>query len=174
MSEIATLAGGCFWCLDATFARLRGVSQVDCGYMGGSIEAPTYKAVCTGDTGHAEVIQLTFDPTIISFATLLELFFALHNPTTLNRQGGDVGTQYRSSIFFHSEQQAAEARKMITDLASDYSDPIVTEVTPAVTYWPAETYHQDYFEQNPDQPYCSAVVAGKVRKLVQEYGNLLK
>ncbi|MCX7205455.1 MAG: peptide-methionine (S)-S-oxide reductase MsrA [Proteobacteria bacterium] len=174
MSEIATLAGGCFWCLDATFARLRGVSQVDCGYMGGKNEAPTYKAVCAGDTGHAEVIQLTFDPALISYSTLLKLFFALHNPTTLNRQGGDVGTQYRSSLFFHSEAQETAAKAMIAELASEYSDPIVTDVTPAVTFWPAETYHQDYFDQNPQQPYCSAVVAGKVRKLMQEYGDLLK
>lgn len=174
MNEIATLAGGCFWCMDATFARLAGVTQVDCGYMGGQIESPSYKAVCTGETGHAEVIHITFDPALISYTTLLELFFALHNPTTLNRQGEDIGTQYRSAVFYHNEQQAADAKALITSLAADYADPIVTEITPAVTFWPAETYHQDYFEQNPQQPYCSAVVAPKVKKLMQEYGNLLK
>jgi peptide-methionine (S)-S-oxide reductase len=163
---IATLGGGCFWCLDAVYRELRGVHAVLSGYMGGARPNPTYEQVCSGATGHAEVVQITFDPAEITFRDLLDVFFVIHDPTTLNRQGHDVGTQYRSVIFTHDEQQAATARDVIAALTADGSwrDPIVTEVTPVQPFYAAESYHQDYFANNPRQPYCLGVVAPKVAK----------
>ena len=171
MTELATLAGGCFWCLEAAFEQLKGVSAVTSGYAGGAMAEPTYEAVCSGTTGHAEVVQVTFDPTVIGFRDLLDVFFTIHDPTTLNRQGNDVGTQYRSAIFTHSPEQAAVAREVIADLAARgaWDDPIVTEVVPLDHFWPAEPYHHDYFRRNPNQPYCMFVVAPKVAKLRKEH-----
>jgi peptide-methionine (S)-S-oxide reductase len=169
--EIATLAGGCFWCLDAVFRDLRGVEKVESGYSGGSTVNPSYDQVCSGRTGHAEVVQVTFDPTVISFRELLGVFFTIHDPTTLNRQGGDVGTQYRSAIFYHSPEQPAIAKEVIRELEAEglWDDPVVTEVTPFATFYPAESYHQDYFNRNPYQPYCAAVIAPKVAKFRSKY-----
>jgi peptide-methionine (S)-S-oxide reductase len=163
---VATLGGGCFWCLDAVYRELRGVHAVTSGYMGGARPNPTYEQVCSGATGHAEVVQITFDPAEITFRDLLDVFFVIHDPTTLNRQGHDVGTQYRSVIFTHDESQAATAREVIAALTTDGSwrDPIVTEVTPVQPFYAAEAYHQDYFANNPRQPYCLGVVAPKVAK----------
>ncbi len=171
MSETATLAGGCFWCLEAVYQELGGVQSVVSGYMGGHTVQPDYKAVCTGATGHAEVVQITFDETRLSFQDLLAVFFAMHDPTTLNRQGHDVGTQYRSAIFFHSPQQEQTARATIGELdrAGVYGAPVVTEVTPAGHFWPAEGYHQNYFLNNPYQPYCMAVVSPKVAKFREQF-----
>jgi peptide-methionine (S)-S-oxide reductase len=174
MSEIATLAGGCFWCLEAVFQRLDGVERVVSGYMGGALAEPDYEAVCAGETGHAEVIQITFDPAKISFTELLEVFFAIHDPTTLNRQGNDVGSQYRSAIFFHSPEQESAARAAVSQAASAWSAPIVTEITPATTFWPAEGWHQDYFNRNPQQGYCAYVVAPKVHKALQRFAARMK
>ena len=164
--EVATLAGGCFWCLEAVYKELRGVESVVSGYAGGTTPSPTYEQVCSGRTGHAEVTQITFDPNEISYDDLLDVFFTIHDPTTLNRQGGDVGTQYRSAIFYHSPEQKAAAEEAIRELTASktWSDPIVTEVKPLDTFYPAESYHQDYFARNPDQAYCRAVVAPKVAK----------
>jgi len=172
----ATLAGGCFWCLEAVFERLKGVERVVSGYTGGSVANPAYELVCSGMTGHAEVVQLTFDPTVVSYRDLLDLFFAFHDPTTLNRQGADSGTQYRSAIFTHSPQQAEIARATITELTRDrvFDDPIVTQVTPLEQFYPAEAYHQGYFDRNQRQPYCMAVISPKVRKLREKYAELLK
>jgi peptide-methionine (S)-S-oxide reductase len=169
--EVATLAAGCFWCVEAVFEQLRGVSRVQSGYSGGTVANPTYEQVCTGTTGHAEVLQVHFDPESISFQDLLEVFFTIHDPTTLNRQGGDVGTQYRSAIFYHSEEQEAVARSVIERFERDrvWDDPIVTEVTPFEVFYPAEDYHQEYFRQNPAQPYCSAVIAPKVAKFRKQH-----
>ncbi|WP_269532254.1 peptide-methionine (S)-S-oxide reductase MsrA [Chitinimonas sp. BJYL2] len=174
--QTATLAGGCFWCLEAVFLRLRGVEKVVSGYMGGQVDAPTYKQICNGDTGHAEVVQISFDPAQISYADLLEVFFVIHDPTTLNRQGNDVGTQYRSAIFYHDAEQHAAAQAAIAALTAEHAfdAPIVTEVTPAPTFWPAETYHQGYFDANPYQPYCMAVVAPKVRKAMAKFARQIK
>jgi peptide-methionine (S)-S-oxide reductase len=172
--ETATLAGGCFWCLEAVFTRLRGVEKVVSGYMGGHMPNPDYKSVCTGNTGHAEVVQIQFDPTVISFDNLLEVFFAIHDPTTLNRQGNDRGTQYRSAIFFHSAEQKAIAETIVAQEQSNWSDPIVTEVTEAGTFHPAEDYHQDYYASNPYQPYCQFVVAPKVKKALEKFGDKMK
>ena len=176
MTELATLAGGCFWCLEAAFEQLKGVSAVTSGYAGGAMAEPSYEAVCSGTTGHAEVVQVTFDPAVISYRDLLEVFFASHDPTTLNRQGADVGTQYRSAIFTHSPEQAAVAREVIADLTARgaWDDPIVTEVVPLDHFWPAEPYHHDYFRRNPNQPYCMFVVAPKVAKLRKEHMNRLR
>ncbi|MFL5507643.1 MAG: peptide-methionine (S)-S-oxide reductase MsrA [Gemmatimonadales bacterium] len=176
MTELATLAGGCFWCLEAAFEQLKGVSAVTSGYAGGAMAEPTYEAVCSGTTGHAEVVQVTFDPAVIGFRDLLDVFFTIHDPTTLNRQGNDVGTQYRSAIFTHSPEQAAVAREVIADLTSRgaWDDPIVTEVVPLDHFWPAEPYHHDYFRRNPNQPYCMFVVAPKVAKLRKEHMNRLR
>ncbi|MDR3393931.1 MAG: peptide-methionine (S)-S-oxide reductase MsrA [Parasulfuritortus sp.] len=174
MSEIATLAGGCFWCTDAGFVALKGVEKVVSGYMGGSIDRPTYEQVCSGTTGHAEVVQIHFDPTLISYRDLLEVFFVVHDPTTLNRQGNDTGTQYRSAIFWHTPGQKADAEAMVAGLASTYANPIVTEITEATTFWPAEDYHQDYFANNPRQPYCQFVVAPKVVKVRTKFAERLK
>lgn len=164
--EVATLAGGCFWCLEAVFDGMKGVASVESGYMGGRIANPTYEQVCGGDTGHAEVARVTFDSAVVSFKELLEVFFVIHDPTTLNYQGNDAGTQYRSAIFYHTPQQKADAEEVIArlDAAKLWSGPIVTELAPATTFYMAEGYHQEYFARNPYQPYCQAVVAPKVAK----------
>ena len=175
-SETATLAGGCFWCLEAAFNRLQGVFEAVSGYMGGHVERPSYAQVCNGETGHAEVVQVRFDPQAISYRDLLEVFFDLHDPTTLNRQGNDVGSQYRSAIFWHSPEQRAEAERMVAEQSERGVFPrrIVTQIAAATTFWPAEDYHQRYFEQNPNQPYCRAVVAPKVAKFSQHFAKRLK
>jgi peptide-methionine (S)-S-oxide reductase len=169
--EIATLGGGCFWCLEAVFNELRGVENVLSGYSGGSIANPTYHEVCTGKTGHAEVVQITFDNQVVSFRELLEVFFTIHDPTTLNRQGADVGTQYRSVIFYHTAEQENTAPEVIAELekAKLWNAPIVTEVKHFIAFYPAEEYHQVYFERNPDQMYCRAVVAPKVAKFRKRF-----
>lgn len=174
--EVATLGGGCFWCLEAAFAQLRGIERVVSGYCGGAVANPTYAQVCEGTTGHAEVVQVTFDPTVISYKELLDVFFAIHDPTTLNRQGADTGTQYRSVIFCHSEEQTRTARQVIKDLtaAGVWASPIVTEVAPAPKFYPAEDYHQNYFKNNPGQMYCQIVVAPKVAKVRKKYFEKLK
>ncbi len=174
--EVATLAGGCFWCLEAVFDELEGVQDVVSGYAGGSVPHPTYKQVCNGDTGHAEVVQVTFDPAVLSYRDLLKVFFAIHDPTTLNRQGGDVGTQYRSAIFTHSDEQEKVADEVIAELNAEklWDDPIVTEVVPAESFYPAEDYHQEYFRRNPNQGYCRMVIAPKVAKFRKEYLARLK
>jgi peptide-methionine (S)-S-oxide reductase len=175
-SEVATLAGGCFWCLEAVFDDLQGVLDVVSGYAGGQVPHPSYEEVCTGATGHAEVVQITFDPAQVSFRELLEVFFTIHDPTTLNRQGADIGTQYRSAIFFHTPQQQATAQQVIADLtiAGLWSQPVVTEVVPLNAFYPAEDYHQEYFRRNPYQGYCRAVVAPKVAKFRQKFLERLK
>ena len=164
--EVATLAGGCFWCLEAAFSDLKGVERAQSGYAGGHVAKPSYEHVCTGETGHAEVVQITFDPQVVSYGDLLHVFFTIHDPTTLNRQGGDVGTQYRSAIFYHSPGQKAEAERVMAELeaAKLWDDPIVTAVAPLEPFYPAEEYHRDYFRRNPDQAYCRAVIAPKVAK----------
>ena len=172
--ETATLAGGCFWCLEAVFQRLKGVERVVSGYMGGSMPNPGYRDVCTGNTGHAEVVQIQFDPAVISYADLLEVFFAIHDPTTLNRQGNDRGTQYRSAIYYHSPEQKAVAEAALQAEQANWSDPIVTELVTAMVFYPAEAYHQNYFLNNEDQPYCQFVVAPKVRKAIEKFGSKLK
>ena len=165
-NEVATLAGGCFWCLEAIYDDLKGVSLVESGYEGGQVANPTYRQVCGGNTGHAEVVRITFDPAVLSYAELLDVFFAIHDPTTLNRQGADVGTQYRSAIFYNSPEQQRIALETIARLnaAGEWSAPIVTEVVPESEFYIAEDYHQDYFAQNGAQPYCRAVIAPKVAK----------
>jgi peptide-methionine (S)-S-oxide reductase len=174
--EIATLGGGCFWCLEAVFKDLRGVESVVSGYTGGDVANPTYNQVCSGTTGHAEVVQVAFDPQVVSFREILEVFFTIHDPTTLNRQGADAGTQYRSAIFYHSPEQRAVAEQVITELTAEqlWRDPLVTEVTPLTEFYAAEDYHQDYFENNPYQPYCMAVVAPKVAKFRKKFLDKLK
>jgi peptide-methionine (S)-S-oxide reductase len=172
--EVATLGGGCFWCLDAVFRDLRGVEGVVSGYAGGEVANPSYESVCAGTTGHAEVVQVTFDPEILSFRELLEVFFTIHDPTTLNRQGADRGTQYRSAILFHSPEQQATAAAVIADVQPLWNDPIVTEVAPLETFYPAEEYHQDYYRANPGQPYCQVVIAPKVAKARKEFLGKLK
>jgi peptide-methionine (S)-S-oxide reductase len=169
--EIATLGGGCFWCLDAVFRQLRGVERVESGYAGGAGANPTYRDVCSGTTGHAEVVQVTFDPTVISFRDILGVFFSIHDPTTLNRQGADVGTQYRSIVLYHSPEQRTAAEEMIEELKAQHvwDDPIVTELQPLTTFYPAEQYHQNYFATNSRQPYCQAVIAPKVAKFRKAY-----
>ena len=176
MREIATLAGGCFWCLEAVYDRMKGVESVESGYIGGKAPNPSYQAVCTSHTGHAEAVQITFDPKVVSFRELLEVFFAIHDPTTLNRQGHDVGTQYRSAIFYHSPDQKAVAEDVIAALTKDqvFDDPIVTEVVPAGPFYVAEDYHQEYFARNPEQGYCVAVVSPKVAKLRQKFAEKMK
>ncbi len=165
-SEAATLAGGCFWCLEAVFLQLKGVSKAQSGYAGGRRPNPTYEQVCAGVTGHAEVVRVTYDPAVISFGDLLDVFFTIHDPTTLNRQGGDQGTQYRSAVFFESADQEREARAKIAALEAErvWDDPIVTEVAPLTEFYPAEQYHDNYFARNPQNPYCAAVIAPKVAK----------
>ena len=176
MSEKATLAGGCFWCLETVFERLRGVEAVASGYTGGSVPDPSYRAVCSGRTGHAEAIQISFDPDAIGYREILELFFAFHDPTTLNRQGPDAGTQYRSAIFYHSPEQRRTAEAVIAALGRGdvFGAPIVTELEPLETFYPAEDYHQGYFARNETQPYCQAVIAPKVAKLRAKYADRLK
>lgn len=175
-TELATLAGGCFWCLEAVFEQLEGVSTVTSGYTGGHVVDPTYKQVCSGTTGHAEVVQVTFDPERISYRDLLGVFFTIHDPTTLNRQGHDTGTQYRSAIFTHSDEQERVAREVMQEVAAAeiWSDPLVTEVSPLGVLYPAEAYHQEYFRNNANQPYCAAVVAPKVAKFRKQYFDRLK
>src|SRR5438477_12706490 len=174
--ELATLAGGCFWCLEAVFDDLRGVDSVESGYMGGKTANPSYEEVCSGETGHAEVAQLSFDPKQVSFKEILEVFFVIHDPTTLNRQGNDVGTQYRSAIFYHSPEQKAAAEQVMAELLAGkvWDDPIVTELEPLAAFYPAEEYHRDYFRRNPNQGYCSAVIAPKVAKVRKLYLDKLK
>lgn len=175
-SEVATLTGGCFWCLEAMFNQLKGVKRVVPGYSGGEVTDPTYEQVCTGNTGHAEAVQITFDPRQISFKTILEIFFSVHDPTTFNRQGADVGTQYRSAIFYHSEEQKTIAEQVIKELeiSKVWDAPIVTEITPFQSFYPAEDYHLDYYQRNRQQPYCQVVIAPKVSKLRQRYADKLK
>jgi peptide-methionine (S)-S-oxide reductase len=174
--EVATLAGGCFWCLEAVFDNLQGVEFVESGYAGGQMPNPSYEQVCTGQTGHAEVVQVTFDPKQITYKEILEVFFSTHDPTTLNRQGADVGTQYRSAIFYNSPEQKAAAEDVISGLAAEkvWNHPIVTEITPLTVFYPAEAYHQKYFAHNPWQGYCMVVIAPKVAKLKKKYQSRLK
>ena len=174
--QTATLAGGCFWCLEAVYDEIKGVHSVESGYAGGHMDNPTYRAVCNGDTGHAEVIQVHFDPNVVSYRDLLNVFFAIHDPTTLNRQGADVGTQYRSAIFYHDEAQKKIAEDLIKDLNAQniWDKPIVTEVAPLDNFYMAEDYHQEYYARNPYQPYCMAVVAPKVSKFRKHFLELLK
>ena len=169
--EIATLGGGCFWCTEAVFKELKGVVKVESGYSGGTVANPTYEDVCTGRTGHAEAIQITFDTDVISYKDILGIFFTVHDPTTLNRQGGDVGTQYRSVIFYHNEEQLEVANQVIQEVnaARIWDAPIVTQVVPFTTFYKAEEYHQDYFKNNPGQSYCRVVIAPKVRKFREHY-----
>ena len=176
MTELATLAGGCFWCLEAVFEQLRGVERVESGYAGGHVSNPSYEQVCTGATGHAEVIQVAFDPAVISFRDLLGVFFTIHDPTTRDRQGADVGTQYRSAIFFHTPEQQRTAVEVIRELDASrvWDDPIVTEVTRLMRFWPAEAYHREYYRRNPNQGYCRAVIAPKVAKLRKAFFDRLK
>ncbi|MCG9732873.1 peptide-methionine (S)-S-oxide reductase MsrA [Pseudoalteromonas sp. D15MCD-2] len=172
--QIATFGGGCFWCIDAAFRRVKGVLNVSSGYAGGEIENPSYQQICTGLTGHAEVVQLDFDSSIVSYNTLLEMFFTLHDATQLNRQGNDVGTQYRSVIYYHDEKQKAESQAMIDALQKQIHEPIVTELSPLTNFYPAEQYHQDYYNENPNQGYCSILIAPKLAKFEQYYADKLK
>jgi peptide-methionine (S)-S-oxide reductase len=176
LTEIVTLAGGCFWCLEAVYLELKGVLKVVSGYSGGNIPNPSYEQVCSNTSGHAEVVQITFDPTVVSFRELLEVFFTIHDPTTLNRQGADVGRQYRSAIFYHTVEQKTVAGQVIADLEAEHlwSDPIVTEVTPFTVFYPAEAYHQNYFANNPGQGYCRAIIAPKVAKFRHKFIQKLK
>ena len=172
-TETATLGGGCFWCLEAVYQELKGVQQVESGYTGGHVPNPTYEQVCDGTTGHAEVVRLSFDPDVVSYREILEVFFTIHDPTTLNRQGNDVGTQYRSAIYTHSLQQQETARQVIAEMANVWDAPIVTEVSPAGAYYKAEDYHQNYFKQHPLQGYCAFVVAPKVAKFRKIFAEKL-
>jgi len=174
--ELATLAGGCFWCLEAVYVELRGVEKVVSGYAGGHVKNPTYREVCNGTTGHAEVVQVTFDPAVVSFRDILRILFTIHDPTTLNRQGNDVGTQYRSAIFYHDETQKQVAVEVIDELTLQgvWPNPVVTEVAPLDHFYVAEAYHQDYFANNPMQPYCQVIVAPKVAKFRKQYFQQLK
>ncbi len=175
-SQTITLGGGCFWCTEAVFVRVRGVKDVESGYCNGHVERPSYEQVCTGRTGHNEVVRLTFDAAQVSLRQLLEIFFVIHDPTTLNRQGNDAGTQYRSGIYVGSPEQAQEAQALMDELTKEgvFGSPIVTEVLPLANYWPAEDYHQDFFENNPNQGYCVAVAGPKVAKLRKNFATLLK
>jgi len=175
-TETATLAGGCFWCTEAIFKRLKGVNSVLPGYAGGSVKNPSYDEVCAGTTGHAEAIQIEFDPAKISFEKILDIFWFTHNPTTLNRQGSDVGTQYRSVIFYHDGKQKEIAEKSKEDLEKerDYKDPIVTEITPFTDFYVAEDYHKNYFERNKDAVYCNVIISPKIHKLLEIYGQDIK
>jgi peptide-methionine (S)-S-oxide reductase len=174
--EIATLGAGCFWCVEAVFDALKGVESVESGYSGGHTENPTYREVCGETTGHAEVVQVTFDENIVSFREILEVFFVVHNPTTLNRQGNDIGSSYRSAIFYHSDEQQVIAAEVIKNVNAEgiYDDPIVTQTVPFTKFYIAENYHQEYFANNPNQPYCAAVVAPKVAKFRQKFIEKLK
>lgn len=174
MAEVAILGGGCFWCTEAVYLEAKGVIKVESGYMGGAQPNPTYEQVCTGETGHAEVVRLEFDPSQVSFRDLLVIFFTIHDPTTLNRQGNDVGTQYRSVIFYQDAEQEATARQVIAEMAHVWDAPIVTELAPAAPFYKAEDYHQNYFAQHPLQGYCAFVVAPKVAKFRKMYADKLK
>ncbi len=171
--ETATLAGGCFWCIEAAFEELAGVESVTSGYAGGHVEDPSYEAVCRGETGHAEVVQVEYDPAVITYEDLLEVFFTIHDPTQLNRQGPDVGTQYRSAVFYHDDTQRETVETYVEALeaSGSYDDPVVTEIEPLEVFYPAEDYHQDYFEKNPDQGYCRINVAPKVEKVRTEFAD---
>ena len=171
-----TLGGGCFWCTEAVFERVRGISHVQSGYCNGAVPQPSYEQVCTGRTGHNEVVRLTFDPAVISTQQILEIFFAIHDPTTLNRQGNDVGTQYRSGIYFHTSEQQQVAQAMLEQLAQDrvFDAPLTTELAPEQNFWPAENYHHQYYARNPGQGYCAAVVGPKVAKFRQTFTQFLK
>jgi len=175
-AEIATLAGGCFWCLEAVFDELKGVETVESGYSGGHVQSPSYAQVCNGDTGHAESVQITFDPQVLSFKDLLTVFFTAHDPTTLNRQGNDVGTQYRSAIFYHNEEQKEIAEGVIQEIGAEkiWDDPIVTEIKPFERFYIAEDYHQEYYKNNSFQPYCRIVIAPKVAKIRRKFAERLK
>lgn len=174
--EVATLGGGCFWCLEAVYDQLRGVTDVFSGYSGGQVPHPSYEQVCGGRTGHAEVVQVTFDPSVVTFRQILEVFFAIHDPTTLNRQGADVGPQYRSAVFYHTPEQKTTSEQVIADLTARklWDRKVVTEITPLEEFYPAEAYHQEYFARNPNQGYCQFVVAPKVAKFRKEYLAQLK
>lgn len=174
--EVATLGGGCFWCIEAVFEELKGVTRVESGYSGGKIDNPTYREVCSGLTGHAEVVRVFFDPGIVSYKEILSVFFSVHDPTTLNRQGADVGTQYRSVIFYHDEKQKQEAEEVIQELEKQkiYQKPVVTEVTPAESFFLAEDAHQNYFENNSNQPYCQVVINPKLKKFREQFEEKLK
>jgi len=174
--ELATLGGGCFWCLEAVFQELKGVEKVKSGYAGGASANPTYRQVCSGTTGHAEVVQVTFDPQTVSFKDILEVFFSTHDPTSLNRQGADVGSQYRSAIFYHTPEQKKIAEQVSKEIstAGTWDAPIVTEITPLKTFYPAEDYHQEYYKINPEQPYCQMVIAPKVAKFRKQHFAKLK
>jgi peptide-methionine (S)-S-oxide reductase len=174
--ETATLGGGCFWCLEAVYDEMEGVQSVESGYMGGMLPNPDYRSVCTGRTGHIEVVQLKFDPSVTTYREILEVFFAIHDPTSMDRQGNDSGTQYRSAIFYHSEEQQRTAREMIGELQQEdvFSQPIVTEVRPAETFYIAEDYHQEYFRNNAQQPYCAFVVSPKIRKAREKFGARMR
>lgn len=172
--EVTTLGGGCFWCLEAVYLEIAGVQKVESGYSGGHVANPTYREVCSERTGHAEVVQVTFDPTVISFEEILEIFFTIHDPTTLNRQGADVGTQYRSAIFYHSEEQKQVAQKVMAQMGNVWDNPIVTELVPLERFYKAEEYHQNYFARNPQQPYCQVVVAPKVAKTRKTFFEKLR
>ena len=174
--ETTTLAGGCFWCLEAVYNELKGVEEAVSGYSGGKVANPSYDMVCSGTTGHAEVIRVTFDPTLISFKEILQVFFSIHDPTTLNRQGSDIGTQYRSAIFYHTPEQKMIAEQVIKELESAHvwNTPIVTELKPFEAFYPAEDYHQEYFKRNPNQPYCRVVVAPKVAKFRKQFLDRLR
>jgi len=172
--ETAVLGGGCFWCTEAVFQNLKGVTSVLPGYTGGSVPNPTYEMVCDGGTGHIEAAEIKFDPSVISYENLLEVFFATHDPTTMNRQGNDVGEQYRSAIFFTTDQQKSEAEKFIASIQKDYDRPIVTQIRPLEKFYVAENYHQDYFNRNPGNPYCSAVISPKLKKFKEKFPQLLK
>lgn len=176
MPELATLGGGCFWCLEAVYNQMEGVASALSGYMGGTVVNPTYRAVCTGSTGHIEVTQVTFDPAVTSYREILEVFFAIHDPTSRDRQGNDEGPQYRSAIFYHSEAQRETAEAMIRELDAErvWARPIVTEVRPAETFYVAEDYHQEYFKNNPGQPYCAFVVAPKVAKFREKFAAKMR
>jgi peptide-methionine (S)-S-oxide reductase len=174
--EIATLGGGCFWCLEAVYQQMEGVDSIVSGYMGGHVDRPTYQQVCTGETGHVEVVQVSFDPAIAAYREILEVFFAIHDPTSLDRQGADAGPQYRSVIFYHSEAQRSVAEDVMRELAAEavFDKPIVTEVRAATTFYPAEDYHQDYFLNHSSQPYCAFVVAPKVKKFREKFAEKLR
>ena len=173
-TEVAILGGGCFWCTEAVYLEVRGVTRVESGYMGGASADPTYEQVCAGTTGHAEVVRLEFDPNVIAYRDILEIFFTIHDPTTLNRQGNDVGTQYRSIIFFTSPEQEATARKVMAEMAAVWDGPIVTQIVPEETWYKAEDYHQNYFAQHPLQGYCAFVVAPKVAKFRKTFADRMK
>jgi peptide-methionine (S)-S-oxide reductase len=174
--ETATLGGGCFWCIEAVYQELEGVLSVESGYMGGRVENPTYEQVCGGASGHVEVTQLVFDPAVVSFRDILDVFFTVHDPTSLDRQGNDIGPQYRSAIFYHNEEQKRVAEKAIREIDAEriWSKPIVTEVRPAETFYPAEDYHQEYFRNHPNQPYCAYIVAPKVKKFREKFAARMR